>query len=421
MSDIDHRHPKAEAAESNGGTHRAAVEERADADGPPPDTVEPSVRAEGKPPTGDTAPPTTGDGDGDKPPWRRRAWAVIDERLGLSALRYPVPEHANNIAWSLGGVTASVLLVLIATGIVLAQFYNPTPEAANGSVRDIITNVWLGSTLRGVHYWGAQAMYVLAVLHLLRVFVTGSYKRPREANWLIGVGMLALVIGAVFTGTVLKWDQESFEALGHNLEIGEFLGGAGLWFSADLSKSIPLLERLYVAHIVIIPGLILALLAAHMLLIKRHGISPDPSLATATGDDAAVEVAVETAEPVEPFTHHLRRVGALGLIVIGVLGVLAVLYPPGIGPSPVEGIEVTKPPWMFWWLYTIENWFGIQAIIWASAALFALLAAVPFIDRNPARSWRKRPVAMTLLGLVLVTMIVFTIITGVSSVASHLG
>jgi quinol-cytochrome oxidoreductase complex cytochrome b subunit len=344
---------------------------------------------------------------------RRRAMDAIDERLGLSALHYPVPEHANKISWSLGGVTAAVLLTLIATGIVLAQFFNPTPEAANGSVRDIATTVWLGQTVRGVHYWAAQAMYVLAVLHLVRVFLTGSYKRPREANWLIGLSMLALVIGAIFTGTVLKWDQEAFEALGHNLEIGKLLGGAGLWFSADLSRQIPLVERLYVAHIVIIPALILGLLAVHMMLIKRHGISPEPSLPT-TADEPAVE-------PVEPFTHHLRRVGAIALVVIGILGVLAVLYPPGIGPSPIEGIEVTKPPWMFWWLYTLEDWFGVRAILWGAIGMLGLLALVPFVDRNPNRSWRKRPVAVALLAVVLVALGALTLITAFGSVASHLG
>ena len=144
------------------------------------------------------------------------------------------------------------LFILIATGIFLAQFYNPTPEVANASVRDIVTGVWAGRFIRGLHYWTAQAMYILAALHLLRVFFTGSYKRPREANWLIGVSMFALVIGALFTGTVLKWDQEGFEALGHNLEIARLLGGAGLWFNPNIAPQVPLLERLTVAHIAII-------------------------------------------------------------------------------------------------------------------------------------------------------------------------
>ena len=218
---------------------------------------------------------------------RARAADVLDERLGLKALQYPVPEHANNLGWSLGGLTAAALFILIATGIFLAQFYNPTPEVANASVRDIVTGVWAGRFVRGVHYWTAQAMYVLAALHLLRVFFTGSYKRPREANWLIGVSMFALVIGALFTGTVLKWDQEGFEALGHNLEIARLLGGAGFWFNPKFSSSVPLLERLYVAHVAIIPGLILGLFAIHGMLIKRHGISPSPTVPDEPGEGAS--------------------------------------------------------------------------------------------------------------------------------------
>lgn len=228
-------------------------------------------------------------------------------------------------------------------------------EQANASVRRIADDVWSGQLVGSVHFWAAQAMYVLAGLHLLRVFLSGSSKRPREANWLIGVTMFALVIGALFTGTVIKWDQDGFETLAHNLEIGELLGGAGFWFSAQFSAELPLIVRLYVAHVAIIPELILGALAVHFLLVKRHGVSPHPAIADAP------------AEPRESFTHHLRRLGAFGLALVGVLIVLAALFPPGLGPTPVEGIEVTRPLWMFWWLFTLENWWGLDAILWATA------------------------------------------------------
>jgi ubiquinol-cytochrome c reductase cytochrome b subunit len=156
----------------------------------------------------------------------------------------------------------------------------------------------------------------------LRVIFHGSYKRPREGNYLVGVTMFALVIAALFTGTVLKWDQEGFEALGHNIEIGELLGGLGYWFTPDVADSLPILVRLYAAHVMMIPGLIVVLFTLHALLVKRHGISPHPAI-----PDQVPEVS-------EPFTHHLRRVGAFGLLLVGVLGVLAVLWPPMIGPLP---------------------------------------------------------------------------------------
>jgi len=356
--------------------------------------------------TEETPPPTGGR--------MRRTLDVIDDRLGVKALQYPVPEHGNTLGWSLGGLTAASLFILVATGIVLAQFYNPSPEFANASVRDIVTGVWAGQFLRGVHYWAAQAMYVLAALHLLRVFLTGSYKRPREANWLVGVAMFALVIGAIFTGTVLKWDQEGFEALTHNLELGELLGGAGFWFSDAFAGGVPLLSRLYVAHVAIIPGLILALFAVHAMLIKRHAISPKPTSEQPAGLDVADEES-------GPFTHHLRRIGAFSLILLAGLGVLAILLPPGVGPTPVEGIEVTRPLWMFWWVFTLENFFGLKAILVGSAVLFGLLIAVPFVDRNPTRWWRRRPLAMAALAVVLITLVVLTIITGVTPPASHVG
>lgn len=346
--------------------------------------------------------------DGDRRRWARRALDTIDDRLGIRAVQYPVPAHANTIGYSLGGLTAVMLFVLIVTGIVLAQFYNPDPTAANESVRNVAENVYLGRWVRGVHFWAAEAMYVLAILHLLRVYLTGSYKRPREANWLIGVAMFALIIGALFTGTVLKWDQEGFEALGHNLELGRLLGGLGFWFSDSFSSGVPILVRLYVAHVAVIPGLILALFALHALLVKYHKISPSPDNPT------------ESGEPAEPFTHHLRRIGALGLVLLGVLGVLAVLIPPGVGPTPVEGIEVTRPRWMFWWMFTLENWVGLSGILWGAAALFALLIALPFVDRNRRRHWRQRPVAVVAGLLVLAALIVLTILEALSAPAQHL-
>jgi len=346
----------------------------------------------------------------------RKAVDVVDERLGIRALEYPVPEHANNLAWSLGGITAFAFGLLIVTGILLVQFYSPVPETANQSVRDMVTDVWGMRLVRALHYWAAQAMYVTAALHLLRVYFTGSYKRPREGNYLVGVAMFGLVLLAVFTGTVLKWDQEGFEALGHNVEIADLLGGVGIWFSPDFASRIPILVRLYGAHVVIIPGLILVLLTLHGLLVKRHRISPHPDLPTdASGDQAPPE------EPTEPFTHHLRRIGAFGLALTGLLGILAVLVPPAIGPPPVAGLEITKPPWNFWWMFTLEDWMGLSGILYGGGALFLLLVLLPFLDRNPNRSWRRRPVAMALGLLVVLALVALTVLMLFTTPETHLG
>ncbi len=352
----------------------------------------------------------------DRPQSRtRRALDAIDERLGIKALEYPVPEHANNLAWSLGGITAVALAILIVTGVILVQFYSPTPETANESVRRIVTDVWAGRFVRSLHFWAGQAMYVTALLHMLRVVLTGSYKRPREANWLIGVAMFGLVTLGLFTGTVLKWDQEGFEALGHNIEIGNLLGGVGLWFSADFADRVPILVRLYGAHVVVVPGLILMLAILHGLLVKKHRISPHPALPTDSSGEQA-----SAAEPTEPFTHHLRRIAAFGLTLLGLLGILSVLLPQGVGPTPVAGIEVTKPPWNFWWIFTVENWVGLKGILYGEVIFFGLLVILPFVDRSPERLWRRRPIAMGFTAAFVLVMIALTVLVNAAPAVQHL-
>jgi quinol-cytochrome oxidoreductase complex cytochrome b subunit len=338
----------------------------------------------------------------------RRLLDALDERLGLSGLQYPIPEHANKLAYSLGGLTLITFMLLVATGIYLTQYYNPDPNFAHESVRHIITGVTLGDFIRGFHYWGSMAMIVLIGLHLLRVFVSASYKRPREANWIFGVILAGITATLFFTGTVLKWDQESLEALEHNIEIGKLLGRFGFWFSPSFG-GIPLLTRLYVVHIAILPFLFTLVVAVHLLLVKRLKMAPSPFR---KGPEP---------EPTRPFTKHLAELGALALVLIGILTILAVFVPPPHGPAPVAGIEVTKPPWPMLWFYPVEDLFGVSGILWATLAIFSALFLVPFVDRSEERSPRKRLPIMIAGGLVVATIIALIVYGALQPVASHIG
>jgi ubiquinol-cytochrome c reductase cytochrome b subunit len=317
---------------------------------------------------------------------RQRIFGAIDERLGLSGLQYPVPEHANKLAYSLGGLTLITFILMVITGVYLTQFYNPTIGGAHASVRSIITSVSFGKFVRGFHYWGAMAMIVLIGLHLLRVFVSGAFKRPREFNWVVGVVLAGITATLFFTGTVLKWDQESLEALEHNIEVGKILGKFGFWFSPSFG-GVSILTRLYVVHIAVLPLLFVLVVAVHMLLVKRH----------------------------------LAELGALGLVLTGILTVLAVLAPPPHGPAPVAGIEVTKPPWPMLWIYPVEDWVGVSGILWATMAIFLALFLGPVVDRGPERDPRKRIPMMIAAGVVVLTIIAFIIYAAVQPVASHIG
>ncbi len=347
---------------------------------------------------------------------RKGFWQAVDERLGISELKYHVPDHAQGLGYSLGAITLVAFLILVVTGIWMGQFYNPMPDTARSSVLYLLTSAPAGFFARNLHYWAANAMLLTALLHMLRVLWTGAYKRPREANWLVGVALLGLTVGLVFTGSILKWDQESIEGLGHNVETAALLGGIGSWFSPEFSGSIPLLTRLYIAHIAILPILLAALFAVHALLIKLHGLAPNAFAGrTATTRKTAGESSHAT------FLEHLGAAGLYSLIGLGVLVFLAVAVPAQLGPAPVTGIEVTKPWWMFLPIFAVENWVGLGGLLWVSVGIFVALALVPFVDRNPYLHPARRKGALIVYGLLALLLVALGIFAKFAPGAAHLG
>ena len=345
----------------------------------------------------------------------RRAWEAIDERLGLSGLAYPVPAHANGIGYILGGITFFGFLILAATGVWLAQFYSPSPGAARQSIAYIMSTAAFGDVVRGIHFWVANLVMATVLLHMGRVFVTGAYKRPREANWLIGVGLLGVTLGLIFTGTILKWDQEGYEALQHNVEMGELLGGIGFWFTPGFTTTLPILGRLYMAHVVILPALGTFLLIAHFLLVKRHGVSAIPAVADAAvaGTGPAPEKGGST------FAAHLVRMTGFGLVILAGTAVLSLVLGAPIGDRPNPAIEVTKPWWMFLPFYPLEDWWGLTALLWAPAILVGGLILVPFVDRSPWRSPARRKWIVAIGTVVMIALIALALYAGLTPPAAH--
>jgi ubiquinol-cytochrome c reductase cytochrome b subunit len=235
-------------------------------------------------------------------------------------------------------------------------------------------------------------------------------------NWLIGLGLLAITMGLIFTGTVMKWDQEGYEALGHNVEAGSLLGALGFWFSNDFEASLPILGRLYMAHVVILPAIGTLLLISHFLLVKRHGISSLPVVA-----DAAVDGGPQPVKTGSTFAAHLARMAGFGLLILAVTTVLAIVLPATLGDRPIPGTETTKPPWMFLPFYPFEDWFGLAALIWAPAILFGALALVPFVDRNPYRSPMRRRVFSVIGVVVAVALVALVIYALVTPTKAHIG
>jgi quinol-cytochrome oxidoreductase complex cytochrome b subunit len=207
----------------------------------------------------------------------------FDERVGWRAawgaifLR-KIPKV--NWLYTLGSATLFVVVNQIVTGILLTIYYVPTPDQAYDSVQYITTQVSAGWFIRGLHHYGASAMVILAVLHMIRVIFLGSYKFPREMTWFTGVGLLLVTVGFGFTGYLLPWDQKAYWATIVGTQIAGAAPGVGegilriMRGGEDLSAVT--LARFFGVHIWVLPAALLLLLAIHMYLVIHIGISAPP-------------------------------------------------------------------------------------------------------------------------------------------------
>jgi quinol-cytochrome oxidoreductase complex cytochrome b subunit len=185
-----------------------------------------------------------------------------------------------NWAYTLGSATLFVLVNQIVTGILLTIFYVPSPQDAYDSVRYITNTVTLGWLIRGLHHWGASAMVVLAVAHMLRVIIHGAYKYPREVTWLTGIGLLLVVIAFGFTGYLLPWDQKAYWATTVGTRITGVVPLIGDWLLRLLRGGTELsgvtLTRFFGVHVWVLPAVLLLLVGIHLFLVVRIGISAPP-------------------------------------------------------------------------------------------------------------------------------------------------
>lgn len=288
---------------------------------------------------------------------------TLSRRLGLHALDYPVPREANRWTYMLGGLTSFFVVLLVVTGIYLAQFYNPSPAGAHDSVLYIIVRAPMGDWVRSLHYWAAGAVTVTVAAHLVYVFWRRSYKSPRELTWWAGVGMAALLFLLIVTGSALRYDQEGFEALAHFVAGGELTGALGVFFTEAFTRSTSLLSRIFSLHTSLLPLALLGLMALHFWLIRHLGIHGDYG---------------ETGR----FRHHAVRLGGASLLAFAAVGLLAALFPEDLGYPPVAGVEVTKPFWPVLWVYGLENLLGMWGMVLGPAGLLLFLLAVPLLDRK---------------------------------------
>ncbi|MBI2884853.1 MAG: cytochrome b N-terminal domain-containing protein [Candidatus Omnitrophica bacterium] len=349
--------------------------------------------------------------------------------LHLHPVRTPKDALKVTYTWGMGGLSFYVFLLLVVTGILLMFYYRPTTIHAFQDMKDLAYAVTLGGFLRNMHRWAAHLMVVVVILHMVRVFLTGAYKPPREYNWAVGVILLVLTLFLSYTGYLLPWDQLALWAVTVGAQMAAntpVIGNEGPFRLPFVTTSNDArfgliggtmvgdstLIRFYVLHCVAVPFLFCVFLCVHLWRVRKDGFSK------------------QTGEKVDVWPHLVSREFLAALLVTIILFVWSMAL-----PAPLEGIanlnvtpNPSKAPWYFLGLQELlvyfDPWIAGVAL---PGLIVAGLMAIPYVDTNPkgigvypAMGWKRigplrlwhpteRPFAVTvfMLGVVLWFALIF--------------
>lgn len=328
----------------------------------------------------------------------------------------------------LGFITFFLFLILVTTGIALMCYYRPYPQQAYQDMKDLQFVVFMGRFLRNMHRWAAHGMVVCVFLHMCRVFYTGSYKKPRQFNWVVGVLLLLLTLGLSFTGYLLPWDQLAYWAITVGTNIGSYAPFIGSQIREVLLGGHAVGEgaliRFYVLHVAVLPALVILLTIVHFWRVRKDGGLSRPISKLESEDStnlvtigAPTEVAqlpvisastsktyglmevvtgkpiFETIAPDEeddavfayPYAF-VREAVALMATVTSIMAIslffnapLEELANPAKTPNPA------KAPWYFLGLQELVSHSALIGGVVAPTLMVLVLLAVPYFDRNPSR------------------------------------
>lgn len=287
--------------------------------------------------------------------------------------------------WCLGGTPAYLFVVQIFTGILLAFYYEPSTTTAYQSVAYITNEAAYGWFIRGIHKWAATLMIAAVILHQIRVYFTGAYRKPREMNWFIGMFLLLCTLTVGFTGYSLVYEQLSYWGATVGANIAETVPIVG-----DPIKQMMLggetynertLSRFFILHAAVLPTLMVVLLIVHVALIRLHGVT---------------EFQFDDEDEDKPkhfnfFPDHMLTELMVGLVLMILLSVLATVLPVTMGPQadPLTTPEVIKPEWFFYVTFRWLKLFSGTAAVLSAGFIVFIMFIWPFIDAGVRRFFPK--------------------------------
>jgi ubiquinol-cytochrome c reductase cytochrome b subunit len=345
----------------------------------------------------------------------------LSYRLGWSQYLKPFLEKPlpGGLGWTvtLGSLCALLFAVQALTGMILAFYYNPSPEQAYTSINFIMNDVTMGGILRGIHHWGASAMVILVFIHLAANFFSGAFKAPREVTWIIGVALFLLTLGFGFTGYLLPWDQKAYWAtvVSANIPrdiplVGKFI--ARLMLGGDTVSGLTL-TRFYAIHTLLLPALTAFFIMFHIYLVRVHDI-------VGHGE----EKSSEEEKTYRFFPEHLFRCAVAFGVVIGIIFILAVF-----ADVPLENVAGTvdpaylpRPEWYYMWLFQLLTFFPGKFEIFGSLVIpigvIIILFCLPFLSKTDLRGMADRPLA-TAVGVTCLVGVVYLTLMGFEGARSY--
>ena len=355
----------------------------------------------------------------------------LDQRLQLgtsirATMAHPVPRETASWFYVFGSAALTVFVLQIVTGILLALVYVPSAGEAWSSLQILNHDVSLGWFIRAVHGWGSNFMIAIVLIHMVQVFLFGAYKYPRELTWIVGVLLLLMTLGMAFTGQVLRFDQDAYWGLGIGVSIASRVPVMGPWLVSLLLGG-PIiagatLSRFFALHVFVIPGLLIAFVVVHLILVLALGINEWPM-------PGRVVRRATYLEEYHRLTHGADGIpfvpGAVwkdiffsGFILLSIVACAAILGPfgPGGAPDPTIIQTAPRPDYFFLWLYAVLSLLPpsleTPALLIVPGIVLLVLLALPFVSGEGEKSWRRRPIAVLTILLLAVALGTFTNLSG---------